>query len=111
MNMEKCDECNGTMQKKKVPYVLLGVNLGNFDALVCNSCGQTLYEGTTLETIETAAKEKGIWGLAAKTTIGTSGNALDVKIPKAIIEFMKLKKGQQVIIEPIDQKRLQVIVG
>ena len=111
MLMDKCDECNGKMQKKKVPYVLLGINLGNFDALICNSCSQTLYGGETLTEVEAAAKEKGIWGLAAKTTIGTSGNALDVKLPKAIIEFMKIKKGQEVIIEPIDQKRLQVILG
>ena len=92
-------------------YSVLVVYATAFDALVCNSCGQTLYEGTTLEAIEVAAKEKGLWNLAAKTTIGTSGNALDVKLPKSIIDFVKLKKGQNVIIEPIDQKRLQVTVG
>ena len=83
---QNCDECGGKLQKLKVPSIILGITLGNFDALVCNSCGQTLYEGTTLEAIEVAAKEKGLWNLAAKTTIGTSGNALDVKLPKSIID-------------------------
>ena len=49
-----------------------------------------------------------VWGIAAKTRIGTSGNALDVKVPKAIVNFLKLRKGQEVIIEPIDEKRFQV---
>ena len=108
--MEKCDECDGKMHKKKVPYMLLGVSLGNFEALVCDHCDQKLFDGTTFQEIEAVAKEKGIWGLGGKTTIGTSGNALDVKIPKALVDFMKLRKGQKVIIEPVDQKRLQVIV-
>ena len=108
--MDKCDECKGMMHRKKIPYMLLGIPLGNFEALVCDNCGQKLYEGTTFQAIEAAAKEKGIWGLGGKTTIGTSGNALDVKIPKALVDFMKLRKGQKVTIEPVDQKRLQVIV-
>ena len=84
----QCDECNkGTLQHKKVDYVLLGVNLGKFEALVCSSCGETIYDGETFKQIEKIAKQKGIWGISGKTTIGTSGNALDVKLPKALIEF------------------------
>lgn len=107
--MEKCDECSkGTLHKMKVDYMLLGQNLGKFDALVCDVCEETIFEGEELDLIEKRAREKGLWGIAAKTRIGTSGNALDVKFPKAIAEFMKLKKGQEVLIEPIDQNRVQI---
>lgn len=110
--MEKCDECGkGALVKKKVDYVLLGKNLGTFDAFVCDQCGDTIFEGETMLVIEQKAKTAGIWGIAAKTRIGTSGNALDVKLPKALVGFLKLKKGQEVIIEPVDETRFQVGIG
>ncbi len=109
--MDRCDECGkGTLRKKKVDYILLGRNLGKYDALVCDACGETVFSGETFSLVEKKAKEKGLWGLAAKTRIGTSGNALDVKLPKLIIDFMHLEKGQEVLIEPVDEKRFQVNV-
>ena len=107
----KCDECEkGTLHEKKVDYILLGQNLGKFNALVCNTCNETIFTAETFKAVEQIAREKGLWGLAAKTRIGTSGNALDVKLPKSIIDFMHLEKGQEVCIEPLDQKRFQVNV-
>jgi hypothetical protein len=107
----RCDECKGQIKKKKVDYSLLGVHLGRFNAMVCSSCDEMIFEGDTFQAIEKAAKAKGVWGIAAKTRIGTSGNALDVKIPKAIAEFLELQKGQEVVIEPINKKSFQVIIG
>jgi len=91
---------------------MLGQNLGKFDALVC-ACGEVMFEGTEFEKIELAAKKKSLWGIgrAARTTIGTSGNALDVRLPKSVVDFLELKKGQEVVIEPIDKKRFQVCVS
>ena len=110
--MEHCDVCSkGNLVQKKVDYVLLGTNLGKFDALVCNSCGETMFEGRTLTTIQEKAKTAGLFGIAAKTRIGTSGNALDVKLPKALVQFLKLKKGQEVLIEPVDKTRFEVAVS
>ncbi len=105
----QCDECNkGVLRKQKVDYKLLGQNLGEFDALVCSVCSETIFTGDTFQKIELIAKEKGLWGISAKTRIGTSGNALDVKIPRSVVSFLNLKKGQEVFIEPIDGKRFQV---
>ncbi|MBI3032620.1 hypothetical protein HYY69_04040 [Candidatus Woesearchaeota archaeon] len=107
----QCDECNkGTLQHKKADYVLLGINLGKFDALVCSSCSEVIYTGDTFKEVEKIAKQKGLWGISGRTKIGTSGNALDVKLPKSLIEFHNLKRGQEVVIEPIDKRRFQVIV-
>ena len=51
-----------------------------------------------------------MWGLSAKTRIGTAGNALDVRIPKQITKFLNLKKGQEVIIEPVNKNKFQVTI-
>ncbi len=107
--MEKCDECGkGILKEKQVEYTVLGKKIGKFTALVCTSCNETIFLGETFALIEKKAKELGLWGIAAKTRIGTSGNALDVKLPKQIVEFLKLKKGQEVLIEPVDEKRFQI---
>lgn len=111
MKQEICDECRkGKLEKKKVDYILLGVNLGKYDAFVCSNCGETIFDGKESINIEEKAKKLGLWGLAAKTKIGTSGTALDVKIPKAIVNFMSLKKGKEVIIEPLEKNRFQVTI-
>ncbi len=109
----KCDECEkGNLREKKVDYILLGQNLGKYEALVCDQCNETLFSAHTFSLVEKQAKERGLWGIAARTRIGTSGNALDVKLPKSLIDFMHLKKGQEVLIEPLNEKKFQVnVVG
>ena len=107
----KCFACGKSeLIKKKVDYMQFGMNLGRFDALVCPQCGETLFEGDVSEQIEKRAKELGIWGLARKTRIGTSGSSLDVKLPKQIAEFLNLKKGQEVVIEPTAKRKIEITV-
>ncbi len=108
----RCTTCNmGEHQKKRVPYMFLGENLGVFDALSCNHCGETLFESAASDKIEAEVKRRGLWGLRARTKVSEVGNALDVRIPKTLVEFLSLKKGQEVILEPVDKNRLQIIVG
>ena len=102
MECYKCGKAH--FAKKKVEFMQLGVSLGKFDALVCPICDETVFPGPVSKQIEAKAKEAGIWGLARKTHIGTSGSSLDVKVPKVIVEALKLRKGQPVIIEPIERK-------
>ena len=59
---------------------------------------------------EKAAKQKGLWALEAKTRIGTSGTALDVKLPQKLVRFLGLKKGTDAMIKPIDRHRFEVEV-
>ena len=107
----KCTACNlGTYQKKAVPYDFLGQRIGVFEALVCTHCGETLFESASSEKIEAEVKRKGLWGLRARSKISKVGNALDVRIPKTLAEFLSLKKGQEVILEPVDKTRLQIVV-
>lgn len=106
----KCTTCNmGTYQKKKVPYVFLGEAIGTFEALVCHHCGETLFEPGASEKIEAEVRSRGLWGLRARTKVAEVGNALDIRIPKSLARFLSLRKGQEVILEPIDKQKLQII--
>ena len=35
MERKICEECNGNIEKKLVDYILLGKNMGKFEAEVC----------------------------------------------------------------------------
>ncbi|MBS3137690.1 hypothetical protein J4232_04610 [Candidatus Woesearchaeota archaeon] len=108
----KCTQCNmGKYNQKKTPYIFLGETIGVFDALVCNHCGETLFESAASDKIEAEVKNKGLWGLRARTKVSEVGNSIDVRIPKNLVQFLSLKKGQEVIIEPIDKNKLQLIVN
>ncbi|MBI2668439.1 hypothetical protein HYX14_01220 [Candidatus Woesearchaeota archaeon] len=107
----RCTNCGkGTYKKKKSPYNFLGEEIGVFDALVCTHCQETLFESAVSDQIEAEVKRRGLWGLRARTNVAKVGNALDVRIPKSLAEFLSLKQGQEVILEPLDKNRLQVIV-
>lgn len=107
----KCTACNtGSYQKKRVPYDFLGERIGVFDALVCTQCKETLFESAASDKIEAEVKRRGLWGLRARSKVSKVGNALDVRIPKALAQFLALKKGKEVILEPIDKTRLQILV-
>ena len=56
------------------------------------------------------AKEKGLWGLQAKTKIGRAGTTLDIRLPKRIIKFLDLKKGKEVEIYPEGKNKLVVSI-
>lgn len=107
----ECYKCGrAVFMKKKVDFVQLGISLGKFDALVCPLCDETVFEGAVSKHIEIKAKEAGIWGLARKTRIGTSGSSLDVKVPKVIVDLLQLRKGQEVIIEPREKNKIEITV-
>lgn len=108
----RCTNCNmGNYERKKTKYNFLGETIGNFDALICNHCGETLFESAASDKIEAEVKRQGLWGLRARTKVSEVGNALDVRIPKNLVQFFSMEKGQEVILEPIDRNRLQIIVG
>ena len=107
----RCTTCNmGMYQKKKIKYFFLGEDVGIFEGLVCHHCGETLFESAASDQIETEVKRRGLWGLRARSKVSEVGNALDVRIPKSLAQFLLLKKGQEIILEPIDKNRLQIIV-
>ncbi len=107
----ECPVCEGKIRRKKVLYSIGEVSLGNFDADVCASCGEVFFTEAASDAIDAKAKELGLWGLEKKGKIGYSGNSLIVRIPKRVAEFMKLKKGEDIVIKPEDKRRLVIEVG
>jgi len=106
----KCDECGGKIVKKKVDYSIFGVSLGKFPAEVCTKCNETCFDEETSRKMTKIAKERGLWNLETKTKIGKVGDALDVRFNKRLIEFLNLKKGEEVTIYPESKKRVIIEV-
>lgn len=101
----KCPICEkGTLKKGKIKEEMFGVYLGEFPAEICSHCGETFTDEKTTEKIEEVAKKKGIWGLEKKTKITRTGNSLAVRIPKPIVDYLKLKEGEEIYIHPEDHK-------
>src|SRR3989344_3459529 len=106
MQRKNCEECDGKIEIKLIDYILLGKNLGKFEAEVCSKCGETVFDENVSNKIEQKAKELGIWGLQAKVKVNQVGNSIAVTITKPISEFLNLKKGKDVLIYPEDKHRL-----
>ncbi len=96
----KCDECEGKITEKGVPYEIYGIKVGDFKAEVCEKCGEICFSEEESRKITEKTKKMGLWGLEAKTKIGQVGDALDVRFSKALERFLKLKKGKEVYLRP-----------
>ena len=104
---EKCYICEiGNLERRRVEYKFYGVELGMFNAEVCNHCGEIFFDENVSKQITTIAKKKGLWGLQTKTKIGQSETTLDIRLPKRIIDYLKLKKGEEVEIYPEGKDKL-----
>lgn len=107
---ETCWECGKKMHKKNVEYTLYGISLGKFPALICETCKEPFFSEETSKNITTLAKEKGLWGLQAKTKVGQAGKTLDIRLPKKIIDFIELKKGTEITITPEGKRKLMITI-
>lgn len=102
----KCPACGkGALKAGKIKESMFGIFLGEFPARICGSCGETFTDEATTRRIESAAKQKGIWGLGKVTKITKTGNSLAVRIPKEIAAFLQLKEGKEAYLHP-DGKKL-----
>lgn len=106
----KCVICNGETVKKNVEHTESGVSVGNFNAHVCQKCGETYFDEKTAEKIQNKSKQMGLFGLAKKAKVAEIGNSIAIRIPKEIAEFLKLKKGKEVIIFPESKNDLHINV-
>ncbi len=102
----KCPICNGRLSRKNVDFKLGNIDLGEFEADVCSKCNERFFTEESSDNIDKKAKELGLWGIAGKTKISYSGNSLIVRIPKEISQFMKLEKGEEVLIHPEGRDKL-----
>lgn len=106
----KCIICSGETIQKNVEYKESGVSLGNFSANVCQKCGETYFNEKTAEKIQQKSKQMGLFGLAKKAKVAEIGNSIAIRIPKEIAEFLKLKKGREVIIFPESKNEIHITI-
>lgn len=96
------------MNRKKSEFRFGDIILGKFEADECEKCSEIFFTEEASDEIDKKAKHLGLWGMAAKTKIGYSGNSLIVRIPKDISNFMKLKKGEEISLHPEGKGRLVI---
>ena len=106
----KCVICGGRTSVKTVNYKEFGVLIGHFKANVCKKCGEIYFDEDAVSKIQAKSKELGLFGLAKKAKIAQVGNSIAIRIPKEIAEFLKLKKGKEVLIFPEGKNELHVNV-
>lgn len=104
---EECPVCGeGTLRPKRVREEMFGIELGTYDAEVCNQCGEVFFTPESVTAIERRAKELGLWGLASKVKVVRSGNSLVVRIPAPLARYLKLRNGQEVLVAPEQKHKL-----
>lgn len=108
MMMMDCPMCDGTLRKGRTEYSYHDIYFGEYDADICNKCGEAFFTEEASDEIEKKAKELGLWGLEARSKVSYSGNSLMVRIPREIAEFLDLEKGDDIRIHPEGKKRLVV---
>jgi len=104
----ECPVCEGKLRRVKREYAYGDFVLGEFEAEACDRCGEVFFTESASDEIDRLAKERGIWGLEARTKVSYSGNSIIVRIPKEVVEFMGLEKGDGVRIHPEGKRRLVV---
>ncbi|MHB8585058.1 MAG: AbrB/MazE/SpoVT family DNA-binding domain-containing protein [Thermoplasmatota archaeon] len=89
---------------------MFGIDLGEFDAEVCNACGETFLDEAQMAELEQRARRAGVWGLGQKVKVAKSGNSLVLRIPADLARFLKLKAGTEVFLHPDGEARIVVDV-
>ncbi|TLZ96459.1 MAG: YgiT-type zinc finger protein [Methanobacteriota archaeon] len=110
--MAGCPACGkGELHRGKVREQMFGVDLGEYPAEICDSCGESFVDQKAMRKIEARAKELGLWGLAKKVSIAKSGNSLVVRIPAELARFLKLKGGEDALVRPEGREKIVVELG
>jgi len=110
--MVECPVCGkGKLRRGKVREEMFGIDLGEYPAEICASCGESFVDQDAMKKIEARAKEMGLWGLAKKVSIAKSGNSLVVRIPAKLARFLRLKGGEDALVRPEGREKIVVELG
>ncbi|HKZ23077.1 MAG TPA: YgiT-type zinc finger protein [Thermoplasmata archaeon] len=110
--MVECPVCGkGKLRRGKVREEMFGIDLGEYPAEICDSCGESFVDQDAMKKIEARAKEMGLWRLAKKVSIAKSGNSLVVRIPAELARFLRLKGGEDALVRPEGREKIVVELG
>ncbi len=100
--------CGQKAKRANIEFRLYGLAIGKYPGFKCTSCGEEWFDEGTVSEIEAKTRKLGLFGLEKEEKIAVAGNSLMVRIPKPIAEFMKIKKGSLVRVEPHGREKLVV---
>jgi YgiT-type zinc finger domain-containing protein len=66
MIIMECPKCEGTLRKGRTDYSYKDIYFGEYDADICDKCGEALFTEEASDAIDKKAKELGLWGLEAR---------------------------------------------
>lgn len=103
-------KCGGKLKKSVGEVEFFGIDFGIKPVNVCTKCGSEYLSQEIMEEIETEVKKRGLFGLESRGHVAKSGNSLVIRIPKAIIDSLKIKRNVPVLIYPSEKHRLIIEV-
>ena len=107
--MKKCYVCGkGNLVKKKIPYILYGVKVGEYEGEQCNQCKESFYSEDVFDKMTKKVKKLGLWGLETKTKLTKVGNSLDIRLNKKLVNFLNIKRGKEVTVIPENKKKITI---
>jgi len=101
-----CPICHGKLVRRKIEYKIMEERIGIFPAEICQKCGEQFFRKEISLAIEGVARDKGIWDLRSKTKVSEVGNSLAIRINKKLSNYLNLKKGEEIIINPENKQKL-----
>ncbi|MFH1247116.1 MAG: hypothetical protein V1644_01930 [Candidatus Micrarchaeota archaeon] len=103
----KCPTCStGRMKEKLVRFSKSGLFVGIFRTLVCDLCGEEVFNSNTAGKMEKKLKQIGLWGSSKSKVYKIKGN-LAIEINKTAARTVGLTKKSRVkLIPDIAQKRI-----
>ena len=102
--------CGGELKRSVTEVEFFGIDFGVRKADVCIECGSEYLSQEVLEKVEAEVKRRGLFGLERRGRVVKSGNSLVIRIPKEIVESLKIKRDTPVIIYPSESKKLVIEV-
>lgn len=105
----KC-KCGGRLKQSFTEVEFLGIDFGVKRANTCTDCGSEFLPHEIMEEIESEVKRRGFFGLERRGHVAKSGNSLVIRIPREIVESLKIKRDLPFIIYPSEPGKLIVEV-
>jgi hypothetical protein len=101
----KC-KCGGRLKQSFTEVEFFGIDFGVKRANICTDCGSEYLPQEVMMGIENDVKRRGLFGLERRGRVAKSGNSLVIRIPKEIVDSLKIKRDLPIIIYPSEPGKL-----
>jgi len=85
-----------------------GIVLENVEAYECPKCHEFIFTEKQMEEIEKRTEVIKVHKFSFKRKLTVSGRSLVINIPEDVVRHMKLVKGKETKLTPLDDKRFLV---